>query len=109
MKGALNTTNYLSKEQKDPLSQTTKKPKKKVSKQKTKTNLGIPGLESSTITEDDIEIFNTVKVNQRREPTPEDSVWDDQISVGTTSKKLKRAGTKTIKRNKASKAHYGSV
>lgn len=57
---------------------------------KKKTNLGIPGLESSTITEDDIEIFNTVKVNQRRDPTPEGSNWDDQISLGATSRKLKR-------------------
>ena len=86
---------------------TTLKKKLKTKRSTRNLSLGIPGLESSTITEDDIEIFNTVKVNQRREPSPQESNWDDEISLGATSKKLKRQGITTKVRVKRS--HYSTI
>jgi hypothetical protein len=51
--------------------------------------LGIPGMESSSVTQDDVDIFNTVKVNMRREP---DSDFIDEVDLNKTAGKgnLKR-------------------
>jgi hypothetical protein len=70
-----------------------------------------PGLDSASITHNDIDMdmFNTVKVNQRRDPEVQSSHWDEVSDLGKSygSKKLKKGNSKSTRRKK--KSTYAKV